>query len=72
MKILEVFKNKLRFKNYSNRTIDRDYNAAINIRNEGIRLFKIKIGLSSPELTPLDSSGYTLEELGKECKIGCH
>ena len=35
-------------------------------------LFKIKIGLSSPELTPLDSSGYTLEELGKECKIGCH
>ena len=32
---------------------NRDYNAAINIRNEGIRLFKIKIGLSSPELTPL-------------------
>ena len=33
---------------------DRDYNAAINIRNEGMRLFKIKIGLSSPELTPLE------------------
>lgn len=28
----------------------RDVNAAINLRNEGI---KIKIGLSSPELTPL-------------------
>lgn len=31
----------------------RDVNAAINLRNEGI---KIKIGLSSPELTPLESS----------------
>ena len=31
---------------------DRDVNAAINIRNEGL---KIKIGLSSPELTPLES-----------------
>jgi len=31
---------------------DRDFNAATNIKNEGIR---IKIGLSSPELTPLES-----------------
>ena len=30
---------------------DRDLNAAINIRNEGI---KIKIGMSLPELTPLE------------------
>jgi len=48
---------------------DRDLNAAINIRNEGMRLFKIKIGLSSPELTPLDSSGYTLDKLGKKSKL---
>ncbi|MFW6246767.1 MAG: RNA-guided endonuclease InsQ/TnpB family protein [bacterium] len=64
-----------------NVSIDRDYNAAINIRNEGIRLFKIncnnfkevtyneEIGLSSPELTSMDSSGYTLEEVEKEGKI---
>ena len=35
-------------------SIDRDYNAAINIKNEGLRLLNIKIGLSSPELTPLE------------------
>ena len=47
-------------------SIDRDYNAAINIRNEGIRILNIncnnlekntyneEIGLSSPELTPLE------------------
>jgi putative transposase len=50
-------------------SIDRDYNAAINIRDEGIRLFKIKIGLSSPELTSMDSSGYTLGEVEKESRI---
>jgi putative transposase len=46
---------------------DRDLNAAINIRNEGN---KIKIGLSSPKLTPLESCvSISLVELGKECKI---
>lgn len=35
---------------------DRDFNAATNIVNEGIKLFKIKIGLSSPELKPLEST----------------
>ena len=44
---------------------DRDLNAATNIKNEGLRLLKVR--LSSPELTPLDNCGYTLDELGKEC-----
>jgi len=30
---------------------------------------KIKIGLSSPELTSMDSSGYTLSEVEKESRI---
>lgn len=46
---------------------DRDLNAAINIMKEGKRINNIKIGLSSSESTPLDSSGYTLDELGKKC-----
>ena len=68
MKILEVFKNKLRFKNYSNRTIDRDYNAAINIKNGGIKLFKIKIVLNSPKLTPLERTTI-VDSLKKEKNV---
>lgn len=36
-------------------THDRDLNAAINIRNEGIKIKNMKIGMSLPELTPLES-----------------
>ena len=39
---------------------DRDYNAALNILNEGKKI----LGNRFPELTPLESSGYTLDELG--------
>jgi len=58
---------------------DRDLNAAINIKKEGQRILSItetkvndlriknKIGLSSPELTSMESSGYTLGEIEKEC-----
>jgi len=34
---------------------DRDYNAAINILNEGKKIYKDKIGLRCPKLTPLES-----------------
>lgn len=45
---------------------DRDLNAAINIRNEGMKLYKEKIPIRNGELTPLYSSGYTLDELGNK------
>ena len=47
---------------------DRDFNAAINIVNEGIKLFKIKIGLSSPELKPLESTTL-VDSLKKEKNV---
>jgi putative transposase len=47
---------------------DRDFNAATNIVNEGIKLFKIKIGLSSPELTPLESTTL-VDSLKKEKNV---
>jgi len=36
----------------------------INILNEGKRLLNNKIPTRCGELTPLESSGYTLDELG--------
>jgi len=55
---------------------DRDLNAALNILDEGLRIMNnkmdesldshIKIPTRSGELTPLESSGYTLGELGNK------
>jgi putative transposase len=42
---------------------DRDINAAINIKNEG---YKIKIGLSSPELTHQESKTLVTRGMMKE------
>ena len=47
---------------------DRDYNAAVNIENEGRKLYTNKnkiIPIRNGELTPLETSGYTVDELGK-------
>jgi putative transposase len=43
---------------------DRDFNAAINILNEGKRLINNKLPIRYGELTPLETSGYTVDELG--------
>ncbi|MFA5585609.1 MAG: RNA-guided endonuclease TnpB family protein [Saccharofermentanales bacterium] len=40
--------------NQCNSVLDRDLNAAINIKNEGIKIKLNKIGLSSPDLKPLE------------------
>jgi len=50
---------------------DRDLNAARNIRDEGIR---IKIGLSSPELTPQEEKPLGFRRMRKENvkKLECH
>ena len=45
---------------------NRDLNAAINIKNEGQRIIKNKIPIRCGEFKPLESSGYTLDELGNE------
>lgn len=44
---------------------DRDINASINILNEGLRIYNNKIPIRNGELTPLETSGYTVNELGK-------
>ena len=46
---------------------DRDYNASINIENEGHKLYTNKnlVPIRNGELTPLETSGYTVDELGK-------
>ena len=51
---------------------DRDLNAAINIKKEGKRILNKSeifdltksVPIRCGELTPIESSGYTLEEIG--------
>lgn len=43
---------------------DRDFNAAVNIESEGKRIFNNKIPIRCGKLTPLETSGYTVDELG--------
>ncbi len=43
---------------------DRDINASINIENEGRKILNNKIPTRCGELTPLDTSGYAVVELG--------
>jgi putative transposase len=44
----------------------RDYNAAKNIMKEGIKIYKEKIPIRNRELTPLEISGYTVNEKGRK------
>jgi len=46
-----------------NSLLDRDLNAAINIKNEGIR---IKIGMSLSESTPLESKSLDPQRIRKK------
>lgn len=43
---------------------NRDFNAAINILNEGKRILNNKIPIRCGKLTPLETSGYAVDELG--------
>jgi putative transposase len=43
---------------------DRDLNAARNILSEGLRIYNEQIPTRCGELTPLDTSGYAVVELG--------
>ena len=45
---------------------NRDLNAAINIKNEGMKLYNNKIPIRCGEFTPLESSQKTLDELGNK------
>jgi putative transposase len=45
---------------------NRDLNAAINIEKQGRKLLNDKIPIRYGELKPLESSGYTLDELGNK------
>lgn len=45
--------------------LDRDINASINILNEGMKLYKNKIPIRNGKSTPLETSGYAVNELGK-------
>jgi putative transposase len=45
---------------------DRDYNAATNILHEGLKLYKECIPTRCGKLTPLETSGYTVDELGNK------
>lgn len=45
---------------------DRDINAALNIKDEGLRIYNKLVPICSGELTPLETSGYTVDELGNK------